>query len=92
MTTIHMDVNEARRVRREIIRLQESIGRIMRGMNGYMSGVPQYWKASSADRFMELYGGYASEITGILGPLSEIASELQEAIEYWERVQERLSD
>lgn len=92
MTTIHMNINAARNVQRDILRLRESIQRITQSMNTTVMGLPQHWRAASADQCMELYQDSLSRITGILEPLSEIAAEIEDAIEYWQSVADRLSD
>jgi uncharacterized protein YukE len=96
MTEIHMNISAARRVQRDIIRLRESIQRIVQksnsSTNAMFYGHKPAWRGDSASEFQGLYQDSISNITGILGPLGEIASEIEEAIEYWESVARRLSD
>jgi uncharacterized protein YukE len=92
MTTIHMNVNAARGIKRELLKLRDSIQRIVQSTNSTVLGMPQHWRGGSANQCMELYQDSISRITGVLEPLGEIAAEIEEAIQYWESVAERLSD
>jgi len=96
MTKIHMNINAARRVQRDVIRLRESIQRIVQkantSTNSIFYGHKPAWRGDSASEFQALYQDSISNISGVLDPLSEIASEIEDAIQYWESVARRLSD
>jgi len=92
MTTIHMEIGAARGLVREIMRVHDSIARIIQSTNGTVNGVPQFWRGNSATEFMGLYGDSISRASGVLGPLREIAAELEKAIQEMEQIAERLSE
>jgi len=95
VTKIHVNISEARRVRKDVILLRESIQRILRQVNtstnSLFYGSPSSWQSDSANEFQTLYQESVSEISGILEPLNDIAAKLDEAIEEAERVDRRLS-
>jgi len=87
-----MDIDAARSVQRDLVKLHGSILRIVQSTNGKISGLPPHWRSNSADRFFEQYYRSMGEVSGILGKLEEITSEIESAINEYERIAAKLSD
>lgn len=92
MKKIHMDVEEVREVKNNLLKLSESIQYIVQSTNGTIDSLPVHWRSPATDEFMGEYADSLSKISGILGPLGDMAAGLEEAIAEWERAAARLSD
>jgi uncharacterized protein YukE len=92
MTTLRMDVDAARSIQRDLVKLHDSIQRIIRSPNSTVSGLPPHWRSNSADQFYAEYQKSMGEISGVLSKLSEVASAISSEIDSYERMAERLSD
>lgn len=91
MKSIHLDVEAARAVQRNLLNQQASLNRLLQQMNGIVHGLPPCWQSGSAEEFFGYYYQSAGVIAGVASSLAEIASELDEAIAQWERMADQLS-
>jgi uncharacterized protein YukE len=91
MTTIHMDANAARAIQKRLLELQSSIVNVMRRPNTTVANLQPSWRANSAQEFFTLYSESSGRISEIVSKLGEIAEEIGEEIDRWERTADRLS-
>jgi uncharacterized protein YukE len=93
MTSIHMDTSAVKGIQKKLIKLHNAIQRDIQSSNTSVNGVfsARDWVGGSANEFNGLYNNSASTIMGIAEELAEIAEDIAEEAQRWERVSERLS-
>lgn len=92
MTTINMDVDAMRSIKRRLLELKADILRDIRPPMAAVSGLHSDWRSHSADEFYALFGDSAGSIKSIAEKLDELADEIGDEIRNWERMADRLSD
>jgi uncharacterized protein YukE len=91
MTTIHMNIHSARSIRRNLVRMYESGRNTIQSASSVVSSLPPDWRSHSADIFFSQYNHTASQITRTLSRLKELADEIDNEIDRYERMADKLS-
>lgn len=92
MTTIFMDVEAMRSIKKRLLELKADILRDIQTPATTVSGLHPDWRSNSANEFYTLFGDSAGNIKSIAKKLDEIADEIGDEIRNWERMADRLSD
>jgi WXG100 family type VII secretion target len=86
-----MDIEAVRAIQRKLRELQGQILNDIRRPNVTVANLQPNWRGNSANEFFALYNTSSGNISRIAGKLAEIAEELGEEIEKYERVAARLA-
>ena len=90
MTTLHMDVSSVRDVKRKIIRIRSQIEENLLPLRHNVRNLQPQWKSDSADQFYEQFGEVEGSILEIMDLLNDMASDLDEEIVKWEKLDDKL--
>lgn len=89
MTTIHMDVEGVRRLQRNLRSVQEHIAREIHPVNVLVNNLPLHWRSNSSREFMTEYEIFEGNMARVLEELGEIAEQIQEEADRWERMAQK---
>ncbi len=85
MTTLHMDVEVARNVQRQLVTIHQTLQNLLSQASSEVGKLETgAWQGPSATQFYSLFGEWRTRTSRLLEEFQQLATRLQSEITQWE--------